>query len=132
MPHDRNVLATVRGIVRHGDGRGRKLGYPTANIFIHQPLRDGVYISFATWRGHTYPSITFIGAAKTFHKRQRWLETHFLDFNTDIYSEWVSVRLLAYLRGNKRFDSVADLIQAMRKDESHARAYFNNHVYRNH
>lgn len=122
-----------RGIVRHGDGRGKQLGYPTANIHLHRPdVREGVYFGLTTLQGQTYPSIIFIGAAKTFNAKQRWLETHLLDFNKNIYGQRVSVRLFTYVRGNRKFDSIADLVQAMRKDERKARAYFQQYVQRHH
>ena len=115
---------TVRGIVRHGDRRGKKLGYPTANVWIHQDIRDGVYTSMIRVRGIWHPSVTFIGAAKTFNKKQRLLESHIFDFQKTIYGEWVSVRLFTHIRGNKKFDSVEDLLQAMRSDCRAARSYF--------
>lgn len=117
-------LYRVRGIVRHGDKRGAKLGYPTANVWIHQDARDGVYASRIRVRGVWYPSVTFIGAAKTFGRKQRLLETHIFDFQKTIYGEWVSVRVFKRLRGNKKFDSVQDLMQAMHADCEQARAYF--------
>lgn len=120
------TLGNVRGIVRHGDKRGKKLGYPTANVWIHQDLRDGVYVSLIRVRNLWYPSVTFIGAAKTFGKKQRLLETHVFDFRKQIYGEWVSVRLLKHLRGNKKFDSVQELLRTMQKDEQQARNYFDH------
>jgi len=118
------ALGTVRGIVRHGDKRGAALGYPTANVRLHQNVHDGVYVSLVSVRGKWHPSVTFIGAAKTFNKTQRILETHIFDFTSQIYGEWVSVRLLRRLRGNKKFHSVQQLLRAMRDDERRARKYF--------
>jgi riboflavin kinase/FMN adenylyltransferase len=119
-------MKTLRGIVRHGDKRGKKLGYPTANVWMHQDTRDGVYVSLIRVRDVWYPSMTFIGAAKTFGKKQRLLETHIFDFDMQIYGEWVSVQLHKYVRGNKKFDSVTELLRAMKKDEQQARAYFDH------
>jgi riboflavin kinase/FMN adenylyltransferase len=120
------VLFRVRGVVRHGDKRGVQLGYPTANVWIHQNIPDGVYASLIRVRDTWYTSETFIGAAKTFNKTQRLLETHIFDFNKTIYGEWVSVYLLKRLRGNKKFNSVPKLLQAMRADEKNARAFFHD------
>lgn len=114
----------IWGVVQHGEGRGRRLGTPTANVRLHKHASDGVYVT-ETRVGRTwYRSVSFIGAAKTFGRTERWLESHLLDFDEDIYGEWITVRFHTRIRGNRRFDSVEELIQAMKRDIEATRHYF--------
>lgn len=117
------------GKVVHGDRRGKKLGFPTANMRYHHQADDGVYISLAKVGDEWHEALTFIGAAKTFGNTQRRAETWILDFNRNLYGQWISVRLLKYTRGNKKFVSVDALIDAIRNDEKQARRYFKQHPY---
>lgn len=114
----------IRGIVRHGDKRGRALGYPTANIRLHRAVRDGVYIAITRVAGKEYPSLAFVGAAKTFNQQDRKLEVYLLDATLNLYGKWLSVQLLSYVRGNIRFDSIEGLQKAMKNDEIQARQFF--------
>ncbi|MBI2411025.1 MAG: riboflavin kinase [Candidatus Kerfeldbacteria bacterium] len=123
-PHKKRAQKIIRGIVRHGDGRGKPLGFPTANMRLHQPIPEGIYCAYATIDKRRYSAITFIGAAKTFHKTKRQAETYILDFDKNIYGKWLRVMLLKKLRGNKKFHSVQALIRAMRLDEKQARIFF--------
>lgn len=114
----------IRGIVRHGDRRGRALGYPTANLRLHQSVRDGVYFAVTRIGSKEYPSLAFVGAPKTFDSVYRRLEVHILDFSKNIYDQWIGVTLLGYVRGNERFNSLPELQKAMKSDEIHARKFF--------
>ncbi len=136
-------LHRVRGIVRRGNQLGRTLGYPTANMILHQDIRDGVYVSLTSidrcpaalqkkyrsqmveWNGKMWlRSLTFIGAAETFGGTKRKIETFILDFNGNLYTHWLTVSLLSYVRGSKKFKTVDDLLVAMNNDTTTARAYF--------
>lgn len=132
------VIASFSGIVQHGDGRGKQLGFPTANTEIASPemqeVEDGVYISVASISGlseevdaQDLPALTFIGRAETFEGTQRRAETYILDFDTDFYGKLIDVRLMHKLRGSKKFSSVEELIDAMQKDEQQAHNFFDNH-----
>lgn len=117
------------GKVKKGQQRGKKLGFPTANLSAGKQIRinkidEGIYVSKTKIRNKTYQSITFIGAAKTFSESTFQVETYILDFNKDIYYQWISVTLLKKLRGNKKFSSVQELIKQMKEDEREARIYF--------
>ncbi len=119
------------GKVQHGDKRGKQLGFPTANLFLHKDIEEGVYVSvvrsssFNVHSKNTWiPSLTFIGSAKTFNKKEYKAEAHILDFNKDIYGKVLTVRLLKKLRGNKKYNNVTDLVCQMKEDEQAARAYF--------
>lgn len=112
------------GKVKKGNQRGKKLGFPTANQNLFKKVEEGIYISKTTLKGKTYNSITFIGSAKTFNENKFQAETYILDFNRDIYYQWISVTLLKKLRGNIKFKSIKYLIKQMKQDEKDARTYF--------
>ncbi|MBI2338693.1 riboflavin kinase [Candidatus Daviesbacteria bacterium] len=113
------------GKVRRHSQRGKKLGFPTANINLTKDIPEGIYISRTKIEDRQYSSLTFIGQAKTFHEKKFLAETYILDFDQDIYDKWISVKLIKNIRGNKKFNSAEDLIKQMKKDEQEARGYFN-------
>lgn len=113
------------GKVRTHNKRGKKLGFPTANVNLTKSIADGIYISKTKIDGQEYKSLTFIGIAKTFDEKRFHSETFILDFNQNIYGKWISVELIKKIRENKKFDSAQDLIKQMKKDEQEARKYFN-------
>lgn len=117
-------LYTLLGIVREGKKRGKNLGFPTANIALSEEIPSGIYISFTTLEGNQYPSLTFIGEAKTFEEDLYQAETWILDFNQDIYDKKIAITLLKKIRENQKFDSVALLLKQMKEDEKKARAWF--------
>ncbi len=112
------------GKVRSYNQRGRKLGFPTANINLNKKIPEGIYISKTKIKKKKYQSITFIGSAKTFKENKYQAETYILDFNQDIYEMWISVKLLKKIRNNKKFNSAKELIAQMKKDEQQARKFF--------
>lgn len=112
------------GKVRSHNKRGKGLGFPTANASLHKNIPEGIYISKTKIKNKQYPSITFIGAAKTFNETRFHAETYILDFNRNIYGQWISVSLLKKIRGNKKFASEKELIKQMKKDKQEAEKYF--------
>lgn len=116
---------TISGTVVPHKKRGRALGYPTANIPLKNSLdEEGVYTGFTHYNNQKFPSLVFIGAAKTFGETEKKLEVHILDFSDNLYGKTISVELLKKIRDNKTFASKEDLIRAMKEDETFARAYF--------
>ena len=116
------------GIVIRGKNRGKKLGYPTANVLIEAIFKEGVYVSETVIDKKKLQSITFIGNAKTFNEHDYQSETYILDFNRDIYDQKIEVKLLKKIRDNQKFESVDALILQMKKDEEEARKYLNEYV----
>lgn len=104
--------------------RGKTLGFPTANINLYKKIPEGIYISITKIKSIKFPSLTFIGVAKTFNEKKFHAETYILNFNQNIYDKWISVELLKKIRGNQKFKSVDNLIKQMKKDEKKARRYF--------
>ncbi len=115
---------SITGVVQRHNGRGRTLGYPTANLNYDGTLPDGVYIAYTTIGEEEFPSLAFIGTADTFNDFNRRLEVFILDFDRDIYDQQITVELITFIRENRRFDSVDDLIKQMQWDEQDARVFF--------
>lgn len=112
------------GKVRIHNQRGRKLGFPTANINVSRKIAEGIYVSKTKIGEKGYKSLTFIGTAKTFGEIKFHAENYILDFKGDLYGLWISIELLKKLRGNKKFKSADDLIKQMKDDEKMAREFF--------
>lgn len=114
------------GVVESGEQNGRKLGYPTANIQLGQLLhpKHGVYAVRARIEGETTwrPGVANFGRTPTTGLRDPLLETHIFDFAGDIYGKRLEVQLVAYLRPEKRFDSVDIMVEQMHLDSAEARA----------
>ncbi|MGK2949441.1 MAG: bifunctional riboflavin kinase/FAD synthetase [Acidimicrobiales bacterium] len=118
----------VRGVVAHGDARGRELGFPTANVSVPGDIllpADGIY---AGWYerpdGSVHPTAISLGRRPTFYEEAHasLLEAHLLDFTGDLYDEAAKVRFVARLRGEQRFDDVDALVEQMHRDCEAARA----------
>ena len=109
----------VRGRVRHGDGRGRELGFPTANVMVPDEIclpADGIYAGWYERPGHgVHPAAISLGRRPTFYPdaRASLLEAYLLDFEGDLYDEAAHVRFLTRLRGEERFDSIGALVDQM-------------------
>lgn len=112
------------GRVVKGKMRGKGLGFPTANLATTYGTEEGIYVSQTIVDNQVFPSVTFIGKAKTFDENEVRVETHILDFDQDIYDKEITVELLSFIRPNKKFATVEDLILAMEGDKEKALAYF--------
>ena len=123
--YNRVMKITFWGKVRHGAKRGRLLGFPTANMKLHMAVSEGIYISEVKIENTIYPSVTFVGNARTFGEMDYKAESYILDFTREIYGKWLTVTLLVKIRSNKKFDSQESLIHQMDKDILAARKFFN-------
>lgn len=112
------------GKVRRHNQRGRELGFPTANLNLRRKITEGIYISKTRIKKAVYGSLVFIGQAKTFGEIRFHAETYILDFNQNIYGQWISVELLKKIRDNQKFKSAEELVEQMKRDEQEARKYF--------
>lgn len=121
----------IWGKVRVHNQRGKKLGFPTANVNLKKSIPEGIYISKTKIENKIYPSLTFIGKAKTFNEKKFHAETYILDFEKNIYGKWISVELIKKIRNNKKFNSTDELIAQMKKDEIVARKYFSSLQHKN-
>jgi len=119
----------VRGVVTHGDMRGRTLGYPTANLVPDPALvcpAHGVYACRASieldGRWTAWPAATSIGVRPTFVTgRGVLVEAFLLGFEGDLYGRELRLSFLSRLRGEERFDSVDALVAQMARDVEETR-----------
>jgi riboflavin kinase / FMN adenylyltransferase len=110
----------MRGIVAHGDKRGRTLGFPTANLVPDPKLvvpDHGVYACRAEVAGETYVAAVNVGVRPTFKTgRGLLVEAFLLDFSGDLYGQPLRLEFLERLRGERRFESVDALVRQMDRD----------------
>ena len=114
----------IEGVVQRGDARGRELGYPTANLNLgdYQRPRYGIYAVRVTLEdGTEHPGVASLGVRPTFDPPQELLEAHLFDFDGDLYGQKIEVALHAFIRDERKFDSVDALVAEMRNDEAEAR-----------
>lgn len=115
----------VFGAVVRGDGRGRTLGFPTANLVPESAAipPDGVYAVEVIRGGDTLPGVAHLGRRPTFDDTPGpRLEIHLLDFDGDLYGEDLEVSFLKKLRGARRFADATELEAQIRQDVEAARA----------
>ncbi len=116
----------LTGIVVHGEARGTRLGFPTANMEIPSERlipSDGVYVTRATVNGVKYDAVTNIGTNPTFANTltASRVEPHFLDVREDFYDRKMDLDFLQFLRPEIKFDDVQSLIDQINLDIQKAR-----------
>lgn len=119
------------GEVIHGLKRGKALGFPTINLSLSDnlyTLKRGVYVSRSLVRDQWYNSVSNVGYNPTFADKSFTLETHLLDFEGSLYEEEIKVEFLHYLREEKHFEHIEDLIQQISGDVLEARHFLENPI----
>lgn len=117
----------VRGTVVVGDKRGRELGFPTANLEVPNRIclpADGIYAgTFVAEDGVERPTAISLGRRPTFYETAdaSLLEAFVLDFDGDLYGQYVKVRFVERLRGEVKFDSVDALVEQVARDVDRTR-----------
>ena len=125
----------LKGLVVHGDARGRQLGYPTANLELIQPYvipRRGVYaieievLSDAGTAESRHNGVLNVGFRPTFDAPggALKLEAHLFDFDGDLYGRHLALRFHSFLRPEKKFESINQLIEQITADSAKAREIF--------
>ena len=114
-----------------GNGIGKTLGFPTANLSIKDTNKlipgIGVYAVWTYVKGIRYLGMLNIGKKPTFKSDNSiTIELHILDFNQSIYSEELKLVILHKIRNEKKFQSKEKLISQLEKDEIRVKNYFNN------
>jgi len=115
----------LSGTVVHGDGRGRTIGFPTANIDVWEEQvlpQNGVYAGWAHLNGETFMAVSNIGNRPTFNGGVVTVEAHLLDFDRDIYGERLAFDVVAFLRPELKFNGVEALVAQIRQDAIEGRA----------
>ena len=112
------------GVVIRGLGRGRTIGFPTANLHPENEVRPGlgVYAVRAFVGGHVWGGAANIGRKPTFGEEEVTVEAHLFDFKGELYGKRLALEFLERLRGEQRFGSVDELQGAIARDCSLARA----------
>jgi riboflavin kinase / FMN adenylyltransferase len=115
----------VEGPVVRGDGRGRGLGYPTANLALDPGIAvpaDGVYAGHLVRAdGDRLPAAVSVGTNPTFDGAERRVEAYALDVDIDLYDEHVMIEFAHRLRGQERFASADELVAQMAVDVEQTR-----------
>lgn len=114
----------VRGVIVRGVGRGRALGFPTANVEPDRPLLvpTGVYACLARLDGATYPSVVNVGVRPTFGETFLAVEAHLLDFSGDLYGRRLRLEFVRRLRDEQKFPGVEALRHQIARDVAAARS----------
>ena len=111
----------LEGEVVEGDRVGRELGMPTANIVPDDSLVCPGHGIYAAW-AHGHPAAVNVGVRPTFETgRGLLVETYLIDFDADLYGQTLRIAFVERMRGEKRFDSVDDLVEQMKRDVEQAR-----------
>jgi len=114
---------SITGQVIKGDQRGRKLGFPTANLRCPQDKalpKNGVYVTQVQWQKEELKAVTNVGVRPTFtgEGAPPLIEVHLLDFNSQIYDEFLTVEFLGRIRDEKKFSGLEELKAQIEKDLS--------------
>jgi riboflavin kinase/FMN adenylyltransferase len=114
----------VSGKVIHGDKRGRELGFPTANLKLDAScgLRHGVYAVRVGVGGRRYDGVANFGRRPMFDSGAVLLEVFLFDFAGDLYGRDIDVAFIDWIREEKLFNSVEELVRNMDNDAARARA----------
>jgi riboflavin kinase/FMN adenylyltransferase len=119
---------SLTGVVVHGEGRGRTLGFATANVNLGHGdkllPREGIYAVRAAFRTYQGAGLLHLGPRPTFRGSPPSIELHLLDFEGDLYGEQLRVEFLTRLRDVLPFASAAELVEQMRRDREAAEDYF--------
>ena len=115
----RNFMLT--GEVVHGDGLGKKINFPTANIEIIDTYKiipkNGVYLVKAIINSEIYFGMMNIGVRPTIGGKNKSLEIHFFNFKDNIYNKTISVEIICKIRDEEKFSSIDELKIQLKKDE---------------
>ncbi len=110
---------SVSGTVVRGQGRGRDIGYPTANLDLDHDVYPprGIYGGSVTQDEHTYPAVASIGVRPTFQGESREVvEVHLLDFEGDLYDERITFCFHCFLREEEQYEEVDELVEQIERD----------------
>jgi riboflavin kinase/FMN adenylyltransferase len=120
----------MKGIIVSGEGLGRQLGFPTANLRVPEGWavpRDGVYATLTHINGDTYRSMTSIGVRPTFGGKSRTIETYIVDYQGDLYGKDVSIDIVSWLREEKKFPDAESLKQQMAEDVARGKSILSSY-----
>jgi riboflavin kinase/FMN adenylyltransferase len=112
----------LTGKIVKGDGLGKKINYPTANIFIEETYKiipkDGVYLVETIIEDKLFNGMMNIGHRPTIGTNVKSIEVHLFNFNEDIYGKVISIKMISKIRDEKKFSSIEALKEQLVKDEN--------------
>jgi riboflavin kinase/FMN adenylyltransferase len=115
----RNFMLT--GKVVYGEGLGKKMNFPTANIKIKENYKiipkNGVYLVKTALNSNIYFGMMNIGVRPTVGGKNKSLEIHFFNFKDNIYNKTVSIEIISKIRDEEKFSSIDELKIQLKKDE---------------
>lgn len=115
----------INGKVFKGKARGKKLGFPTANIQTdNEILPPGVYLSKVEIDSDELPALTNVGVCPTFSQNELNIESYILNFDTSLYGKRINIRFLKKMRDEIKFDSPDDLSSQLKRDIETAKSFF--------
>lgn len=123
---------TVEAPVEHGDARGRTMGFPTANMHLEgENLAFGIYaVRISILKdgraASRHDGVTNFGIRPMYRTASPLMEAHLFDFDGDLYGQWLSVELVAYLRPEAVFSGLDALIAQIAADAAEARGILRN------
>lgn len=113
----------LTGKIVKGDGLGKKINYPTANIFIEETYKiipkDGVYLVETIIEDKLFNGMMNIGHRPTIGTNTKSIEVHLFNFNEDIYGKVISIKMISKIRDEKKFSSIEALKEQLVKDENY-------------
>ncbi|WP_313112274.1 bifunctional riboflavin kinase/FAD synthetase [Aequorivita sediminis] len=119
----------LTGEIEKGKALGRTINYPTANLKLKEKYKlipkNGVYVVASIIEGKKIYGITSIGTNPTVGGKKRTIETHFLNFNKDLYGKEITIEFLKHIRDEETFDSMEVLRLEIEKDEKKAIQFLN-------
>ncbi len=111
----------LSGTVVRGDGRGKGIGFPTANIKVDHPRKfvplQGVYAVQVHLEGRTWGGMMNIGLRPTFGGTREVIEVHIFDLEQDLYGRQLRVEFVERIRDEQKFGSVDELVEQLSKDQ---------------
>ena len=121
---------SLRGPVVKGEGLGRKLGFPTANLGLDAVqldlLADGVYAAKVQYGGQSFSGMANVGSRPSVPGRTKGVEVHLFDFDGDLYGQTLGVQFIGRIRDERKFDSMEVLVAQMRRDQLTSLGLLNN------
>ena len=121
---------SIGGEVVVGNRLGKQLGFPTSNLVIYPSMvtpPNGVYVTYCTYNGVRYPSVTNVGHKPTIGHYNKNVETHIFDFDKELYGKQITVEFLQKTRDEVKFDSVKELSAQIVRDCRQASQFHQKH-----
>jgi riboflavin kinase/FMN adenylyltransferase len=116
---------SISGIIVKGDKIGRKIGFPTANLYIEEKYKlkpqNGVYLVQCHWDNQKYFGMMNVGKRPTISGKETQIETYFFDFDGDLYGKKLNINLLEKIRDEQKYDSLESLGNQLSIDQKSCR-----------